>query len=607
MHVTEDGIKALVSLGLSGTQAKICLILAQLGSCTISEIAQVSGIARPDTYRVVLELEAKGIVEKILSTPTKYELLPLPKVVSLLMEHREAENREIKEATQHLIREYDKYLTDKQPLDSSQLILVPDGVAFSNRLGKLIQKAKQSICIISNQKTLTQFIDLIAEKNLNKEVQIKVVVEKSKPNSLSKQMLELQKNSLIECRGINILPPFSLLTFDQKESLLLTNMQTEDNKAHAVYSNNPSFVELSQSYFNEAWSAAIEPTALSFKRTKTQFDQLFKHMLNGFCYSKIVFQNGELTDLVILQVNEAYEKIMGLKRETVIGKRVTKAIPNIEGINPEFLKVYSRVARTGKAEDFEGFFKSRNRWLHVSVYTPRKGYLAMLYEDISDRKKYEAEQQLMIEFLKFANQTSDTQELIRLTVDFFQKQSGCDAVGIRLKQGEDYPYYETRGFPPEHILLENHLCTRDEAGCLVRDTKGDPILECMCGNVICGRFDPTKGFFTKKGSFWTNGTSELLSSTTDKDRQTRTRNRCNGEGYESVALIALRVGSNRLGLLQLNDKRRGMFTLEKIEMWERIADSLALGLSKTIAEESLIAKQCKPLNSAKSSGLTEVI
>jgi hypothetical protein len=29
-----------------------------------------------------------------------------------------------------------------------------------------------------------------------------------------------------------------------------------------------------------------------------------------------------------------------------------------------------------------------------------------------------------------------------------------------------------------------------------------------------------------------------------------------------------------------------MFTLEKIEMWERIADSLALGLSKTISEES---------------------
>ena len=136
-------------------------------------------------------------------------------------------------------------------------------------------------------------------------------------------------------------------------------------------------------------------------------------------------------------------------------------------------------------------------------------------------------------------------------------------------------------------MLENKLCKKDDSGNIICDFKGDPVIECMCGNVICGRFDPTKEFFTKKGSFWANDTTRLLATTTAADRQTNTRNRCNGEGYESVALLAVRVGNNRLGLLQLNDKRKNMFTLEKIEMWERIADSLALGLSKTIAEESL--------------------
>ena len=49
----------------------------------------------------------------------------------------------------------------------------------------------------------------------------------------------------------------------------------------------------------------------------------------------------------------------------------------------------------------------------------------------------------------------------------------------------------------------------------------------------------------------------------------------------------LRVGDTRLGLLQLNDKRKDRFTLETIKMWERIADRLALSLSRTIAEEAL--------------------
>ena len=212
---------------------------------------------------------------------------------------------------------------------------------------------------------------------------------------------------------------------------------------------------------------------------------------------------------------------------------------------------------------------------------------ADLEKEIAERKKAEAEREITIEFLRIANQTVGTRDLIKQTVDFFQKQSGCEAVGIRIKDGEDYPYFETHGFPPEHVELENKLCARDETGYVIRDFKGDPVIECMCGNVICGRFDPSKEFFTEKGSFWANDTTRLLATTSDAERQAHTRNRCNGEGYESVALIALKVGNNRLGLLQLNDKRRNMFTLETIQIWERVADHLALALSKNLSDESL--------------------
>ena len=32
--------------------------------------------------------------------------------------------------------------------------------------------------------------------------------------------------------------------------------------------------------------------------------------------------------------------------------------------------------------------------------------------------------------------------------------SGCEAVGIRLREGDDFPYFETRGFPAEFVLAE---------------------------------------------------------------------------------------------------------------------------------------------------------
>jgi GAF domain-containing protein len=47
---------------------------------------------------------------------------------------------------------------------------------------------------------------------------------------------------------------------------------------------------------------------------------------------------------------------------------------------------------------------------------------------------------------------------------------------------------------------------------------------------------------------------------------------CNYSGYESVALIPIQSGNRTLGLIQMNDPRENMFTLEEIENYEFVAD-----------------------------------
>lgn len=257
-------------------------------------------------------------------------------------------------------------------------------------------------------------------------------------------------------------------------------------------------------------------------------------------------------------------------------------------------QVLQNVIQTGKVEkgEFEFSILEEKR-VYQYVIVPEFSVngtvetVLSLIKDISERKKAEVEREITVDFLRIANATAGTRELVKSSVDFFQKHSGCEAVGVRLKDGDDYPYYVTKGFPPVHLQLENKLCATDQVGSIIRESKGEPMLECMCGNIICGRFDPSKKFFTERGSFWTNSTTQLIANTTAADRQGNTRNRCNSEGYESLALIVLRVGDTRLGLLQLNDKRKDVFTLETIQMWERVADRLALALSRSIAEEAL--------------------
>jgi PAS domain S-box-containing protein len=125
------------------------------------------------------------------------------------------------------------------------------------------------------------------------------------------------------------------------------------------------------------------------------------------------------------------------------------------------------------------------------------------------------------------------------------------------------------------------------SGKAIRDSAGKPVLECLCGNVIRGKFESSKPFYTAHGSFWSNSTTDLVAGATEGDLPSSARHRCNRAGYESVALFPIYVGQERLGLLQLNDRRKGRFSPQSIVLWERLAGHLATAVSKFRAEEAL--------------------
>ena len=215
----------------------------------------------------------------------------------------------------------------------------------------------------------------------------------------------------------------------------------------------------------------------------------------------------------------------------------------------------------------------------------------VVFTDITERKRLEDERETTSRLVALASSHKPFHERMEDLTGALQAWSGCEAVGIRLREGNDFPYYETRGFPPAFVQAENHLCAYDRNGEFLRDAKGNPVLECMCGNVLCGRFNPKLPFFTEQGSFWSNNTTALLASTGEADRQSRTRNRCNGEGYESVALIPMLIENEAIGLLQFNDHRKGRFTQDLISRMERIGSLLAGTLARIQAQDTLLKNE----------------
>jgi len=182
---------------------------------------------------------------------------------------------------------------------------------------------------------------------------------------------------------------------------------------------------------------------------------------------------------------------------------------------------------------------------------------------------------LIRDILASAGPEPDSRQLALAALERLREWSGCEAAAVRLREGDDFPFFETLGFPAWFVALENSLCIRHPDGARPHDTAGRPVLDCMCGAVLSGRFDPSQPFFTERGSFWTNSATESPACGVESECRTHTRDRCRQEGYESVALIPLVSEGHTFGLIHLSDKRRDRFTAEAVAAIEDLAAHLA--------------------------------
>ncbi len=349
--------------------------------------------------------------------------------------------------------------------------------------------------------------------------------------------------------------------------------------------------------------AKYKQTEQELRDSEARFSLLFENMVEGFAYCKMIFDDQDRpVDFVYLDVNSAFTKLTGL--EQVKGKRVSKIIHGIREVHPELLELYGRVALTGKPETLEINFKPLKIWLSISVYSAKDRCFVAVFENITERKRSEEEREATLELLRVCNRAGDLQELMRDLVRSFQQITGCETIGFRRKAGNSFPYYEISSPLKDFTLIENTLCTSDVAQKNGEQNSADlRMLACICGSIIRGSFDASKPFFTPHGSFWTNSLSELLADGCDTGWLAAKRVQCPLFRYESLVLIPIRSQGETLALIQFNDKRKELFTEEKILLLEKLVDYVAIAVAKRKNDEQLRETTQRLQMAAASTGL----
>jgi PAS domain S-box-containing protein len=125
------------------------------------------------------------------------------------------------------------------------------------------------------------------------------------------------------------------------------------------------------------------------KESEYKYRNLISTMMNAFALHEMIFdKDGQPIDYRFLEVNPAWENVVGMKADKVIGKTIKEIMPDIE---QSWIDLYGRVVKTGKSEEFEDYNKTTGRYYHVYAYSPDDDKFAVFFNDISDRKMIENE------------------------------------------------------------------------------------------------------------------------------------------------------------------------------------------------------------------------
>ena len=101
----------------------------------------------------------------------------------------------------------------------------------------------------------------------------------------------------------------------------------------------------------------------------------------------LVDDAGLPTDYRFINVNPAFETIIGLEAKNIVGKTVREILPEIINDPFDWISFYGSVALSGDGKTFEQYSHSLERWYQVQVFSSEKGFFTTLFTDITQQKK----------------------------------------------------------------------------------------------------------------------------------------------------------------------------------------------------------------------------
>lgn len=260
MLIPEQYLEILAELGLTQTEAKVYIVLLCLKTATARNLHRESNIARQDVYRILSDLQEKGLIEKVIAKPAKFRPISVKDAISILLRRKIEHNRQLRRKAKQAFRNLEVDCVKTVPLDENvNFILLSKSetnpTGHIDKIGKAVENAKKTVMgLISFQLFMTVKLmeEDIWKKAVKKGIKFKFIVS---GNSDEKEKLaldpRLKNTDNFEVCWTPKLPQATVLLVDEKEAFCRTGITAE---SPVLWSTDPSFVAMIKDYLNTKWN-----------------------------------------------------------------------------------------------------------------------------------------------------------------------------------------------------------------------------------------------------------------------------------------------------------------------------------------------------------------
>ncbi|MCW4047011.1 MAG: hypothetical protein NWE99_05560 [Candidatus Bathyarchaeota archaeon] len=181
----QEEAQILIELGLTPLQAKVYVALINLENPTANATAKLSKVARQEVYRITNELVEMGIVSRILTTPTKFQPLPLSETVSFLLKRRMKKTSELQAKAREIMKKATERRLNKQKI--YYIREIPEKGPWFENIHRQFKAVKTVDLLTTSQRffSMMNYDEKMYQKALKRGIKIRIIIDKPPQNGTS--------------------------------------------------------------------------------------------------------------------------------------------------------------------------------------------------------------------------------------------------------------------------------------------------------------------------------------------------------------------------------------------------------------------------------------